>query len=385
MDGTAAGFSYNTEERTYKLKYVVKDNGKGKLNVTTYVDGEKVKDEKPVLTFKNKYAVKVKVQHVDASTSKGVSGGKSRIVDKDGTEVKKTWKSDGTAKEVSVTADGTYTIKEVKAPTGYQIADDVKFTIKDGKVSTGTTIRIPHTRITGSFTFKKVSSANTKKVISNVEFYLYKIAYEKGTKNYNNAVANLKKGTIKWSQLKAWKRSISQEDGSVTFTTLEPDTYYVIKENSVGGNPYKLTPESKSAIISTKYSSKSKSVTVKVIVGNNVLVSNSGSLIWKDVPLDTNVSIKSIKASGNKITLTWKKTTDRVTGYEISYSTSKDFSSGVKTIKIEDRNSTSATIKNLKNKTRYYVRMRTYTKTSGSNYDYYTYGPWSEVKNVTTE
>lgn len=31
------------------------------------------------------------------------------------------------------------------------------------------------------------------------------------------------------------------------------------------------------------------------------------------------------------------------------------------------------------------VRMRTYTKTSGSNYDYYTYGPWSEVKNVKTE
>ena len=140
-----------------------------------------------------------------------------------------------------------------------------------------------------------------------------------------------------------------------------------------------------SAIISTKYSSKSKSVTVKVIVGNNVLVSNSGSFIWKDVPLDTNVSIKSIKASGNKITLTWRKTTDNVTGYEISYSTSKDFSSGMKTIKIEDRNSTSVTIKNLKNKTRYYVRIRTYTKTSGSNYDYYTYGPWSEVKNVKTE
>ena len=211
------------------------------------------------------------------------------------------------------------------------------------------------------------------------------IPYEKGSKSYNSAAANLKKGTIKWGQLKAWKRSISQKDGSVTFTTLEPDTYYVIKENSVGGNPYKLTPESKSAIIGTKYNSKSKSVTANVIKGNGILVNNSGSLIWKDVPINTSVSIKSIKASGNTITLTWKKTNNNVTGYEISYSTSKDFRSGVKTIKIEDRNSTSATIKNLKNKTRYYVRMRTYTKTSGSNYDYYTYGPWSEVKNVTTE
>ena len=307
VDGTAAGFSYNTEDRTYKLKYVVKDNGKGKLNVTTYVDGEKVKDEKPVLTFKNKYAVKVKVQHVDASTSKGVSGGKSRIVDKDGTEVKKTWKSDGTAKEVSVTADGTYTIKEVKAPTGYQIADDVKFTIKDGKVSTGTTIRIPHTKITGSFTFNKVSSTDTKKAVSNVEFYLYRIPYEKGTKNYNSAAANLKKGTVKWSQLKAWKRSISQEDGAVTFTTLEPDTYYVIKENAITGQPYQLTPESKSAVISTKYSSKSKSVTTKVISGNNVLVSNSGSLIWKDTPTKVTVYMRSSSGAllkGAKLALT---------------------------------------------------------------------------------
>ena len=473
--GTASGFSYNTEHKTYSLKYVVEDDGTGKLNVITYVDGEKVMDEKPVLTFRNKYAVKVKIQHVDSYTSKGVSGGKSNIVNARGEEIKKTWKSDGTPKEVTVAADGTYTIKEVKSPTGYQLADDVKFTVKDGEVSTGTDIKIPHTMITGSFSFKKVSSANKNTAISNAEFYLYRIAYDRGTKNYESAATNLKKGKIKWSQMKAYKRSISQAYGTVTFTTLEPDTYYVIKENSITGQPYQLTPESKSAVISTKYSSESKTVTVKVVSGNNVLVSSSGSMIWKDTPTKvtvymrsssgallkgaklvvinsagttidswvsgdsghtiveklnlgeaykvmqinqlqgyesapsviftvrqengngqkitltarktggTIIEIQSIKASGNKITLTWRKTTDNVTGYEISYSTSKDFSSGVKTIEIEDRNSTSVTIKNLKNKTRYYVRIRMYTKTSGSDYDYYTYGPWSGVKNVTTE
>ena len=248
-----AGFSYNTENKTYKLKYVVKDDGKGKLIVTTYVDDKKVKDEKPVMTFNNKYALTLKIQHVDASSSKGVSGAKSRIVDKNGNVVKKTWKSDGNAKKVTITADGTYTIKEVKAPSGYQAAKDVQFTIKDGKVSTGTTIKIPHTKITGRITFKKVSSADTKKAVSNAEFYLYKIKYSEGTKEYNSAAANLKKGTIKWNQLAPWKRSTSQEDGTVTFTTLEPGTYYVIKENAITGQPYQLTPESKSAVISTKY------------------------------------------------------------------------------------------------------------------------------------
>ena len=341
--------------------------------------------------------------------------------------------------------------------------------VKDVKAATGTT------KVTGIFPFRKVSSTNTNKAVSNTEFYLYKIAYEKGTKNYSSAAANLKKGTIKWGQLKAWKRSISQQDGSVCFTTLEPDTYYVIKENAIAGQPYQLTPASKSAVIGTSYNKKNKSVTAKVIKGNGILVNSYGSWIWKDTPTKvmvymrsssgallkgaklviinsagttidswvsgdsghtiveklnlgeaykvmqinqlqgyetapsviftvrqgngngqkitltarktggTIIEIESIKASGNKITLTWRKTTDNVTGYEISYSTSKDFSSGVKTIEIEDRNSTSVTIKNLKNKTRYYVRIRMYTKTSGSDYDYYTYGPWSGVKNVTTE
>ena len=302
-----AGFSYNTENKTYKLKYVVKDDGKGKLIVTTYVDDKKVKDEKPVMTFNNKYALTLKIQHVDASSSKGVSGAKSQIVDKNGNVVKKTWKSDGNAKKVTITADGTYTIKEVKAPSGYQAAEDVQFTIKDGKVSTGTTIKIPHTKITGSITFKKVSSADTKKAVSNAEFYLYRINYSEGSKNYNSAAANLKKGTIKWGQLKAWKRSISQEDGTVTFTCLEPGTYYVIKENAITGQPYQLTPESKSAVISTKYNSKSKSVTAKVIKGNGILTSSSGSLIWKDTPTKVTVYMRSSSGAllkGAKLALT---------------------------------------------------------------------------------
>ena len=439
------------------------------------MDDQKVKDEKPVLTFKNKYAVKVRIQHVDATTSKGVSGGKSNIVNARGEEIKKTWKSDGTPKEVTVAADGTYTIKEVKSPTGYQLADDVKFTVKDGEVSTGTDIKIPHTMITGSFSFKKVSSANKNTAISNAEFYLYRIAYDRGTKNYESAATNLKKGKIKWSQMKAYKRSISQAYGTVTFTTLEPDTYYVIKENSITGQPYQLTPESKSAVISTKYSSESKTVTVKVVSGNNVLVSSSGSMIWKDTPTKVTVymrsssgallkgaklvvinsagttidswvsgdsghtiveklnlnesykvmqinqlqgyttasavtftvkqengkdqkitltaqkaatsaiTIKSLKATDNNIKVTWNKSSKLVDGYQVRYSTKKNFSKDVKTIEVRDMDTTSLTIKNLKSNTKYYVQIRTYSKANTDDYEYATYSKWSEAKNVTTK
>ena len=60
-------------------------------------------------------------------------------------------------------------------------------------------------------------------------------------------------------------------------------------------------------MISTKYSSKSKSVTTKVISGNNVLVSNSGSLIWKDTPTKVTVYMRSSSGAllkGAKLALT---------------------------------------------------------------------------------
>ena len=341
--------------------------------------------------------------------------------------------------------------------------------VKDVKAATGTT------KVTGIFPFRKVSSTNTNKAVSNTEFYLYKIAYEKGTKNYSSAAANLKKGTIKWGQLKAWKRSISQQDGSVCFTTLEPDTYYVIKENAIAGQPYQLTPASKSAVIGTSYNKKNKSVTAKVIKGNGILVNSYGSWIWKDTPtkvmvymrsssgallkgaklviinsagttidswvsgdsghtivekLNLNesykvmqinqlqgyttasavtftvkqengkdqkitliaqkaatsaITIKSLKATDNNIKVTWNKSSKLVDGYQVRYSTKKNFSKDVKTIEVRDMDTTSLTIKNLKSNTKYYVQIRTYSKANTSDYEYATYSKWSEVKNVTTK
>ena len=89
-------------------------------------------------------------------------------------------------------------------------------------------------------------------------------------------------------------------------------------------------------------------------------------------------TLKSAKnAKGKKLVVKWKKNTAG-NGYQIQYSTSKKFAKGNKTETISKNKTTSYTIKKLKKKKTYYVRIRTYKKVSGKTY----YSGWSSVKKV---
>ena len=89
-------------------------------------------------------------------------------------------------------------------------------------------------------------------------------------------------------------------------------------------------------------------------------------------------TLKSAKnAKGKKLVVKWKKNTAG-NGYQIQYSISKKFAKGNKTKTISKNKTTSYTIKKLKKKKTYYVRIRTYKKVSGKTY----YSGWSSVKKV---
>lgn len=100
-------------------------------------------------------------------------------------------------------------------------------------------------------------------------------------------------------------------------------------------------------------------------------------------PTQPTVSVKTTKlksvknAKGKKMTIKWAKNTAG-NGYQIQYSTSKKFAKGNKTKTISKNKTTSYTIKKLKKKKTYYVRIRTYKKVSGKTY----YSGWSSVKKV---
>ena len=88
-------------------------------------------------------------------------------------------------------------------------------------------------------------------------------------------------------------------------------------------------------------------------------------------------TITSIKAQNKAFTVKWKKKSG-ITGYQIQYSTNKKFKKGNKTITVKSTKSTSATIKKLKSKKKYYVRMRTYKIVNGKK----VYSAWSKAKSV---
>ena len=94
------------------------------------------------------------------------------------------------------------------------------------------------------------------------------------------------------------------------------------------------------------------------------------------------INLKKTKLSSAKstkkktFTTTWKKTGGN-SGWQVQYSTNKKFRSGVRTVNLKSSN-TRLTVRNLKNRKNYYVRVRSYKKVGRQSW----YSRWSSVKSV---
>lgn len=91
-------------------------------------------------------------------------------------------------------------------------------------------------------------------------------------------------------------------------------------------------------------------------------------------------SIKKLSKGKKKFTVTWSKISG-VKGYQIQYSTDKKFKKNNKSVTVTKQKTTKATVKNLKSKKKYYVRVRTYKTVNGKK----VYSSWSKVKSVKTK
>ena len=111
-----------------------------------------------------------------------------------------------------------------------------------------------------------------------------------------------------------------------------------------------------------KYKKATKKITVKV-----------GKL--------KSTTLSSVKKSGSKkLKVTWKKYAD-ADGYEVQFATKKNFSkSATKSLRVKKAKTTTLTIKKLKSKRTYYVRVRTYKKVNGKIY----FSNWTKVKSQKT-
>ena len=89
---------------------------------------------------------------------------------------------------------------------------------------------------------------------------------------------------------------------------------------------------------------------------------------------------KKVKSSKKAIAVEWVKTKG-VKGYEIQVATDKKFKKNKKTVTIKKQKTTKTTVKKLKAKKKYYVRVRTYKIVNSKK----VYSSWSKVKSVKTK
>ena len=92
------------------------------------------------------------------------------------------------------------------------------------------------------------------------------------------------------------------------------------------------------------------------------------------------VKVNKTQAKKKALAVYWNKIAD-VSGYQIQVATDKKFKKNKKTVTIAKQNASKKTVKKLKAKKKYYVRVRTYKVVNGKK----VYGKWSKIKSVKTK
>lgn len=95
-------------------------------------------------------------------------------------------------------------------------------------------------------------------------------------------------------------------------------------------------------------------------------------------------SITKLKAAKKSFTIQWKKKTVQVDGYQIQYSTKKTLKK-VNSVSVGKKATVSKTIKKLKAKKKYYVRVRTYKIVKVNGKSKKIYSAWSKIKSIQTK
>ena len=102
--------------------------------------------------------------------------------------------------------------------------------------------------------------------------------------------------------------------------------------------------------------------------------------VLKTTTATDKTKISTLKGAKKKLTVKWKKIS-KATGYQVQVATDKKFKKNKKSVTISKNKTISKTIKKLKSKKKYYVRVRTYRKVGGKK----VYSSWSSVKNIKTK
>jgi len=171
---------------------------------------------------------KVSITKIDSKTKQGLAGATFVLYDNSGKQIT-TWTSTTGAHIIQNLPNGTYTLKETKAPAGYKISkESTTFTISD--TNRNITIKVENT-LYSKVSIIKIDS-KTKVALAGAEFVLYDNSGKKITSwtstGKAHVIQNLPNGTYTLKETKAPAGyKISKE--STTFTISDTNRDVIVK------------------------------------------------------------------------------------------------------------------------------------------------------------
>ena len=247
-------------------------------------------------------------------------------------------------------------------------------------------------------TSKLEGSLSAATVTLSTNSYTYSGGYKKPVPTVILDDKTLKNGT---DYTVSYSNNKNAGTGKVTINGIGEYSGSTIKTFKI--NPKSIQGLNFSKINNQTYTGKQIKPTVTVKNGSTKLVNNKDyTLIW-GANKSTGKATVTIKGKGNytsQKTITfyivpkrvsvskatpkkrsayikWKKATG-ASGYQITLATNSKFTKGKKTVTVSGSSSKSKTIKSLKSKKTYYVKVRAYKTVNGQK----KYGEWSKVKKV---
>lgn len=396
------------------------------LNLETANGNQEIKAQQKAFLEKEVAAAKAAGQWVVVGFHKSIYTGASHIVDSDVKEARKYWGPILAGLDVDlvlqghdhvycrgfVEADGSDAKMETTADGAYISKDNTPLYVVGG-----------HAGGLKWYSQKDYTVEEGDPLLPNYEF-LDKNSTDDGSDIKKEQVYTIFEVTEDTLTSTTYMLKYDTDKDEVTTEPYVYDTYKITKasvEPTITPNPTAapkstLTPSveptkaaekihiSKATVAKVKnvvYTGKTVKPSVKLTYGNTTLVLNkdykvsyksnrnigkasitmtgignyTGSKKVSFYILPKKISVKKItSAAANQVSVKWKKTSGKISGYEVIYSTNKTF----KNAKKKTTKSTSITLKSLKSKKKYYVKVRAYRKVSGKKI----YGSYSKAVKV---
>lgn len=173
------------------------------------------------------------------------------------------------------------------------------------------------------------------------------------------------------------------------------ETYYRVKSVKLSGTAFTYTGKAKkpkATVITTKGKKLKQGTDYTISYSGNVKIGTAKATIkfkgkytgkvvrkFKINPVGT--SLTYLYPGRKSFAAYWKRKTADTNGYQLQYSTDKNFKKNTKTVTVKSYSRRYKTIGKLKAKKKYFVRVRTYKKVGKTVY----YSKWSKVKSVKTK